>query len=392
MRRVPSIDDVARVLRESDRLAARALRMVGEIGAAGGVEAREGMPSDWALRMIGRRVGWEAREILAVADTLAHMPLTAAAIERGVLSWSQARSIARAVRPLAVAARGLADARIGDWAGELVDAEPEELVERVEALVARLRADLTVAREDRAIERSYLVLQPAFDGGGRLWGEADAERFATIADAVDAAADRPISELDGVPSRAAQRLDALAAICEASLSGGATGGGGGRARPRIVATIDAATLDQMGLSEGARILAAIAGRPQRLSPAATEMLLCDADVQPVWFADAQPIAVGTTTPVVSAKMRAALVARDGGCRFPGCAMPAAWADAHHLVWVSLGGRTVIENLVLLCRRHHRRIHRQDWRIRCLDDGTLEFRWRGRRYLSHPRVRPAHPRE
>lgn len=390
MSRVPSIDDVARVLRRSDRLAARALRMVSAIGRAGGIETTEGLSGEAALRLVARLTGWEAREILAIADTLAHMPRVAAALDADRISFSQLRVIVRAVRPLPVAARAKADPTIAGWAKELGAADPEELCDRVDGLVARMRADLMVARDNRRHERSFLVLQARMDGGGMIYGEAPAEPFATICEAIDAAADQPAgSELEGAPSRATQRMDALVGICETSLSGGSSGG---RPRPRILATIDIAAFCEMGLSEGARILASIAGRPLRLTPEATEMLVCDADIQPVWFDGPQPIAVGRPQPTIPAKLRTALVARDGGCRFPGRAIPAAWCDAHHIIRASRGGPTTIENLILLCRRHHRRIHHQDWRIRWRLDGAAAFRWRGRRFESHPRAGSTQRRE
>ena len=59
-------------------------------------------------------------------------------------------------------------------------------------------------------------------------------------------------------------------------------------------------------------------------------------------------------------MRTALVARDGGCVFPGCDAPASWCDAHHVIEYSRAGRTVIINLALLCRRHHGIVHRAGW--------------------------------
>lgn len=69
--------------------------------------------------------------------------------------------------------------------------------------------------------------------------------------------------------------------------------------------------------------------------------------------------------------RRALAARDGGCAWPGCAAPASWTEAHHVVWWSRGGPTVLENLVLLCSRHHTEIHREHWVI-VMRDGVPWF--------------------
>jgi hypothetical protein len=52
-----------------------------------------------------------------------------------------------------------------------------------------------------------------------------------------------------------------------------------------------------------------------------------------------------------------LIVRDGGCRFPGCDRPHSWCDAHHVVHWADGGETAVRNLLLLCRPHHRAVHR-----------------------------------
>jgi hypothetical protein len=54
-------------------------------------------------------------------------------------------------------------------------------------------------------------------------------------------------------------------------------------------------------------------------------------------------------------MRRALQARDRQCRFPGCTHR-HFIDGHHIHHWSEGGETSLDNLVLLCRRHHRLVH------------------------------------
>jgi predicted restriction endonuclease len=45
----------------------------------------------------------------------------------------------------------------------------------------------------------------------------------------------------------------------------------------------------------------------------------------------------------------------------------SWIDGHHIIHWSDGGPTELDNLVSLCRPHHRAVHEQGWRIR-IDDG------------------------
>jgi hypothetical protein len=74
--------------------------------------------------------------------------------------------------------------------------------------------------------------------------------------------------------------------------------------------------------------------------------------------------------VVPGWLRRALIARDRGCRFPGCSAPADWCDGHHLTHWLNGGDTSVENLILLCRYHHVRVHEHAWAI-TVDQSTGE---------------------
>ena len=69
-------------------------------------------------------------------------------------------------------------------------------------------------------------------------------------------------------------------------------------------------------------------------------------------------------------------ARDRGCRFPGCENR-RFLDAHHVHHWARGGETTADNLVLLCRRHHRLVHEGGWHVdpelRFHDGGGSRFR-------------------
>ena len=73
----------------------------------------------------------------------------------------------------------------------------------------------------------------------------------------------------------------------------------------------------------------------------------------------------------SRRQRRDLELRDGGCTFPGCRTKAGWTDAHHVVSWPVG-LTELANLVLLCRRHHKGIHRDGWTVTLTADGWT--RW------------------
>ena len=80
--------------------------------------------------------------------------------------------------------------------------------------------------------------------------------------------------------------------------------------------------------------------------------------------------VGRRTRTISPALRRALAARDRQCRFPGCGN--VRCDAHHLKHWTDGGRTALDNLVLLCRRHHRAVHEEGFRVTIDVAGDVQF--------------------
>jgi hypothetical protein len=67
------------------------------------------------------------------------------------------------------------------------------------------------------------------------------------------------------------------------------------------------------------------------------------------------LALGRTRRLVSKAQRRALLIRDRMCRYPGC-QQTRHLKAHHVVPWSLGGRTDLDNLILLCQWHHTAVH------------------------------------
>ncbi len=72
----------------------------------------------------------------------------------------------------------------------------------------------------------------------------------------------------------------------------------------------------------------------------------------------QVLDVGRKTRVISPALRRALTHRDQDCRFPGCSLK--FCDAHHVRHWAEGGETKLDNLALLCRRHHRCLHEEGY--------------------------------
>lgn len=90
----------------------------------------------------------------------------------------------------------------------------------------------------------------------------------------------------------------------------------------------------------------------------------EADIWPVIIDQhGVPLALGRTQRLASKGQTLALIARDGGCSFPGCTHPASWCDCHHILDWILGGKTDLNNLTLLCRYHHTNFLQKGWTCR-----------------------------
>jgi len=71
-------------------------------------------------------------------------------------------------------------------------------------------------------------------------------------------------------------------------------------------------------------------------------------------------------------MRRALKARDKNCRFPGCTHQ-HFIDGHHIKHWADAGETSLDNLVQLCRFHHRLVHEGGFGCEVDQDGKVVFK-------------------
>ncbi|WP_027944080.1 HNH endonuclease signature motif containing protein [Amycolatopsis taiwanensis] len=93
-------------------------------------------------------------------------------------------------------------------------------------------------------------------------------------------------------------------------------------------------------------------------------LACESKVVPAIFGNnAAPLYVGDASRFATPAQRRYLAVRDRGCAYPGCTRGPKWTTPHHVVAWSVDKRTDVDNLVLLCARHHRTVHRTAWEVR-----------------------------
>jgi hypothetical protein len=221
--------------------------------------------------------------------------------------------------------------------------------------------------EDRAARRMDLSFAPDAEGGSWLRGRLDAEGAAVVRAALDPLSGPRPTAVDGPDTRppGRRRAEALVEVCRRALSAGSLPGSGGEAA-QVVVTVPLRTLvDGVGaatLDDGSPVSAATARR-----------LACHARIVPaVLGGRGEVLDVGRARRLFTGALRRALALRDRGCAFPGCDRPSAWCEAHHIVSWTAGGRTSLDNGVLLCRHHHRLIERGDWKVHLAPDGRPDF--------------------
>ncbi|WP_049822501.1 HNH endonuclease signature motif containing protein [Arthrobacter sp. H41] len=156
------------------------------------------------------------------------------------------------------------------------------------------------------------------------------------------------------PTRPQSLLDGLVSACKIALSTDGLPAAGGH-RPQVMVTISYSDL----VGEMERAGHAVFG--QQISARSIRKLACDADIIPlVLGGQGQILDIGRAQRLFPAHMRRGLVARDKGCAYPDCSIPATWCEAHHIVPWAKGGTTSITDGVLLCSRHHHVIHEGNW--------------------------------
>lgn len=101
-------------------------------------------------------------------------------------------------------------------------------------------------------------------------------------------------------------------------------------------------------------------------------IACNAGIVPAIFAtDGQPLYMGRKQRAATPAQKLALHTRDKKCI--GCGMRASACDAHHISWWDNDGPTDITNLVLLCPKCHKRVHKHGYKVTREPTGRYQLR-------------------
>jgi len=301
----------------------------------------------WAFSNCTEWLAWRcdlglnaAREKVRVAHALMTLPDIAGAFAEGRLSYTKVRALTRVAN--------------NDNEHDLVVFALRNTATRVEERCREMRCG-TEASVDDAISaharRSLTIRRNPSAGSLTITVELPIETGELVDKALDCARDAAGNERPEFAEEtwSAQRADALVAMASAYLSGGKSASSNSAENYQVTVHVDRTALAN---GEGR------SGLPIE----SVKRLCCDSEtVTIVEDENGQPLNVGRKTRTVPAAIKRALWARDKGCAFPGCHRK-RFVDAHHVHHWSAGGETSLDNLMLICSRHHRLVHEGGYRI------------------------------
>ncbi|MDG9672780.1 HNH endonuclease signature motif containing protein [Micromonospora sp. DH14] len=359
--------------RLEQRLAAVKLALIREIDGRSTATAHGASCTPVWLRERLRLTITAARRLVDLATALdTGNPGVRHALADGHVTLDQARVITDTVDTVhTTAGAEVADKAVGvlvGWAGQFDPTVLRKLGTRILDHVAPDLADAAAhaaldADARRAARDRHLTLSVQTDGRLRLTATLDAETAGLLRAAIDP--QTAPSGPDDSRSAGQRRHDALADVCRLALRTGELPDSSGDPAQIVVTT----TYDELTRQLSTGTL----DTGLHLTPETVRRLACDATILPaVLGSTSQVLDVGRQRRLITGPLRRALVLRDRGCAFPGCDRPPRWCHAHHIHHWADGGRTNLDNAVLLCGHHHRHLHHSDWTVRLADDGHPEF--------------------
>ncbi|HJP66362.1 MAG TPA: DUF222 domain-containing protein [Actinomycetota bacterium] len=337
-------EDLAQLHRAAERIELQRLRRLAEMDRrkpwlADGVLSS----TSWVARRFRVSAGQAAADV-RMARALEQMPGTRRAVAEGEITLAAAKMLA--------GARESDPEAFAEAEGLLVEAARIHSLSDLTQVVGYWRSACESKRlaqtgDDPLVERRRLHVSPTLFGMVRIDGDLDPETGESVLTALRSVVDAEVRSGEDSRTPAQRQADALGEICRGWLSRSDRPEVGGE-RPHVALVIrdSGAELDHVG----------------PVTTRTARFIACDAAVSRIVVdARSEPLDVGRKSAVVPAAMRRAVIVRDRHCRFPGCDRPHSWCDAHHITHWADGGETKLENLILLCRRHHRLVH-QGFRI------------------------------
>jgi len=382
----------------NDQLADQITTLAGQINAANyrfltliaEFEQRKAW-SGYGLKSCAHWLNWKcgidmgaAREKVRTALALTHLPKTKTAFQKGELSFSKVRALTKIATPknesflLNIAEYGTAqhmEKLVKSY--RTVDNNLTAEEEHSNITKAQQESKLDIAKEDKQKENRSVICYQDNDGMWIIHAKLPAEEGSLVAKTLKELGDK-LAEAETQPEQKdktepknvsaetfslnqteekltfpQRRADALIALSEHYLA--------------TVHNTSTNTLTALKSAERCQLILHIqAGDQNRhpanldgqwLTPSAARRMACDAGLLIVEEDEAGNVLnIGRKSRIIPPAMARALAIRDNGCQFPGCC-ETRYTEGHHIKHWADGGETKLDNLVTLCRYHHRELHK-----------------------------------
>jgi hypothetical protein len=347
-------EDQIALQRICNRVQAEGLRRLSRFDSGEGYAASGALTARAWLRWQLNLTASTASERVAISRKLAALPQTERALAEGDISYRHVVLIVETAGQLGERFEAQAETILVELSKEVC---PWRLQRAIWNLKHCLDSDGVLDDANDIHGRRCLHLSQSFDGHYRIDGWLDAEGGAILNTALNSVMGPRLA--DDKRSATERRADAAVEMARRQLDGGQLPEVGGQ-KPHLAVSVDMSTLSKEPGSMAAEL-----EWSQPIPAETARRLACDAAITPIIDGEAD-----RTSRVVPRATRRALIARDKGCRFPGCDCPPAWTDAHHVKHWADGGATTLDNLILLCRRHHRLVHEEGWTLELAQDREL----------------------
>ena len=342
------------------------LVMIGEFDA-------EGLWEEPGLCSCAHWLNWKcgigmnaAREKVRVARALRDLPKISDAFRSGQVSYSKVRAMSRIARE--------------DNEEYLLQIAHHGTAHHVETLVRGYRRATRLSDSsgaEKQLQARSFEYHWDDDGSLVFSGRLPTEAGALLLKALECSVDRAEQETDVTAetspehvtanreSISARRADALADLAETYVAAPAKNSSTAD-RYHVMLHVTAETSERMSLED------TYIEHGPHVTAETSKRLCCDASLSTlVTDRNGEPLSIGRKSRVIPAAMRRALRARDKQCRFPGCTHR-RFIDGHHIRHWADGGETSLDNLVQLCRHHHRLVHEGGFRCGRNDAGNIVF--------------------
>ena len=386
----------------NDQLADQITTLAGQINAANyrfltliaEFEQRKAW-SGYGLKSCAHWLNWKcgidmgaAREKVRAALALTHLPKTKTAFQKGELSFSKVRALTKIATPknesflLNIAEYGTAqhmEKLVKSY--RTVDNNLTAEEEHSNITKAQQESKLDIAKEDKQKENRSVICYQDNDGMWIIHAKLPAEEGSLVAKTLKELGDKLAETENQAEAQSEQkdktepknvsaetfslnqteekltfpqrRADALIALSEHYLA--------------TVHNASTNSLTALKSAERCQLILHIQAdslnqSPQHLDgqwlpPSTARRMACDAGLLIVEEDKAGNVLnIGRKSRIIPPAMARALAIRDNGCQFPGCC-ETRYTEGHHIKHWADGGETKLDNLVTLCRYHHRELHK-----------------------------------